>query len=196
MRYVRAIVTITALIAQPCIAHAAGSPSPFFVTGAEMPPPRGFLDMCRGDGGDCGEAVPVAGSDDRVASRRLSDAAMLERINQTVNRRVRQQDDRATFGRDEVWRRSGVARGAAGDCEDIAIEKRDQLVAAGYPASRLFLAVAFARGIGLHVVLVARLTDGDVILDSRDPAIRLRTAVPYSWISVQSPDNPMRWYKA
>ncbi len=124
------------------------------------------------------------------------DGAWLEqiaRINAHVNRHVKQVDDRQTYGREDVWRPSGIAPGASGDCEDLALEKRQELIAAGFPASRLFIAIAFRQATGLHAVLVARLPDGDRVLDSRDAFVRPVAKTGYAWLSLQRPEAPERW---
>lgn len=121
------------------------------------------------------------------------EAKLLNRINRYVNSRVQQHTDWQIFGRDEVWARSGVGRNAVGDCEDIAIEKRYELVAEGFPANRLAFAVVYSRASGLHTVLVARTERTDVVLDSRSPYVRTWSEADYSWISVQSMDDPGVW---
>ncbi|KTF68829.1 transglutaminase-like cysteine peptidase [Sphingomonas sp. HT-1] len=118
---------------------------------------------------------------------------LLASVNRLVNSRVRQRTDLAAFGEGELWRRSGIGRGAVGDCEDLAIEKRLQLIDAGYPADRLFFAVVYRRGLGLHTLLLARTDDGDMVLDSRSPYVRPWHEAGYDWISAQAPGEAGRW---
>ena len=118
---------------------------------------------------------------------------LLKRVNRFVNQRVRQRTDYQIFARDELWTRSGVGPGAQGDCEDIAIEKRHELIAEGFPADRLAFGVVFSVESGLHTILIAKTPDGDMVLDSRSPYVRRWSDVPYSWISVQSTRDPMIW---
>jgi predicted transglutaminase-like cysteine proteinase len=70
-----------------------------------------------------------------------------------------------------------------------------ELRAAGYPASSLMLAVAYQRRIGLHTVLVVRTQMGDYVLDNMSWAVKPWSKVKYSWLSVQSPDDPSRWHR-
>ena len=118
---------------------------------------------------------------------------LLKRVNARVNANVSQQSDERIYGRAELWRPSGDDRRAAGDCEDIAIQKRLELIDAKFPADRLFFAVVYRSGVGLHTVLVARLDDGDVVLDSRVNYIQKWSSTGYSWVSVQSPTAPSVW---
>lgn len=118
---------------------------------------------------------------------------MLSRINRYVNGRVRQMTDVQIFGRQEVWQRSGVGPRARGDCEDIAIEKRHQLINEGFPPEMLFFAVVYSRASGLHTLLVAHTETGDLVLDNRNGFVRPWHETGYSWISVQSTTDPMIW---
>lgn len=120
---------------------------------------------------------------------------IVSRINTTVNRRTIQITDRDRFGTDERWQRAGAEKGSAGDCEDIALEKRSQLLDAGIAPDRLLLAIVYTHEVGLHTVLVVRMPDRDVVLDSLKRGLHTRRTLNYSWISIQSPDDPMRWLR-
>lgn len=129
-----------------------------------------------------------------ASERRRADAGemkMLKRINGHINMRIRQVPDMYTAGVPERWERP--LGGRYGDCEDLAIEKRIQLLEAGYDPAKLFFAVAFKRGIGLHTVLVARTGQGDMVLDSLSAHVLPWAKVRYSWLRVQSAHNPMVW---
>ncbi|QAY77491.1 transglutaminase-like cysteine peptidase [Sphingosinicella sp. BN140058] len=118
---------------------------------------------------------------------------MVRSINSHVNATVRQRTDRESFGVDEYWQPSGTGKRATGDCEDIALQKQQELIAAGLPAERLFLAVVFSSRLGLHTVLVVRGEDGDIVLDSATGAIRPWHKTGYSWLRVQSPEDKLSW---
>jgi predicted transglutaminase-like cysteine proteinase len=81
---------------------------------------------------------------------------------------------------------------SAGDCNDYAVTKRHQLIEMGWPKSALRLAVVLTGGRG-HLVLVARLADGDFVLDNLSSSVRPWNAVDYEWISMQSGGNPHFW---
>lgn len=82
---------------------------------------------------------------------------------------------------------------AAGDCNDYAVTKRHQLIARGFPQSALRLAVVLTSSGQGHLVLVARLADGDVVLDNLSRSVRPWNAADYTWISMQSSANPRFW---
>lgn len=142
------------------------------------------------------EAKPIVAP--VAPGRTMTLAAMrrtVSRINMAVNRRTIQITDRDRFGIDERWQRAGAEKGSAGDCEDIALEKRSELLEAGIAPDRLLLAIVYTHQVGLHTVLVVRMPDRDVVLDSLKGGLQTRQSLNYSWISIQSPDNPMRWLR-
>ncbi|MBG6209773.1 putative transglutaminase-like cysteine proteinase [Labrenzia sp. EL_126] len=82
-----------------------------------------------------------------------------------------------------------------GDCEDYAILKRRELVAAGVPASSMRFAMVENDRYGLHVVLVVRTTDGDRVLDNTTDTIWPAHKTSFNWLSIQSRWNPRKWLK-
>jgi predicted transglutaminase-like cysteine proteinase len=127
--------------------------------------------------------------DDRGAMR------LLQQINHRVNHNVRQISDLRRYGVDELWRPAGSGPDAEGDCEDIALEKRNELIRAGMPSTAVFLATVYVRGIGLHTVALARLPEGDFVLDSIAPEVTRWDRISYIWLRIQSPDRPMEWHR-
>jgi len=80
-----------------------------------------------------------------------------------------------------------------GDCEDIALAKRRQLIQDGWPASTLLMTVAReADGEG-HAVLMVRTDRGDFILDNQDSLIRDWKDSPYHLLKRQSQVNAAKW---
>ncbi len=117
----------------------------------------------------------------------------LQRLNREVNRQIVQVSDLNAIGIEERWDRPGRIGRPAGDCEDIAVEKRMRLIEAGFPAERLFYAVVYRPNFGLHTILVARLPSGDHVLDSATPRIVRWHQSRYVWLRIQSVDDSMRW---
>lgn len=118
--------------------------------------------------------------------------SLITAVNKQVNRHVTQISDMASMGVGEYWRRLPSPT-PVGDCEDIAIEKRIRLTEAGFPTERLFYGVAFVRNIGLHTVLIARMDDGDYVLDSLTPRIVRWENAHYVWLRKQVPGSPLQW---
>lgn len=120
--------------------------------------------------------------------------AYLKHLNNEVNRLVIQRTDYAIYGEAEHWNRPVGQGKPLGDCEDIAIEKRVRLVEAGADPRALALAVVYSSVRGLHTVLVARLDDGDYVLDSLSAKVRRWSDTDYVWLRIQGRDNPGIWH--
>jgi len=87
----------------------------------------------------------------------------LRAVNATINSTVRYETDHDLYGRDELWT---VARDA-GDCEDIALRKREELLKLGWaPQDLRLVRVDIYDEIG-HAVLEVRWPGEEpVILDN------------------------------
>jgi len=121
---------------------------------------------------------------------------LLNQINQGVNREVKKASDLDLYGQPEYWALPRLVDGKLyGDCEDYALEKRRQLVAAGVPESALSLAVAVtARGEG-HAVLMISLKSGDWVLDNLTPWATPWEDLNYRWVERQVPGTAL-WTSA
>jgi predicted transglutaminase-like cysteine proteinase len=112
----------------------------------------------------------------------------LVRINATVNRAIiPHPNTRGLAG--EVW----LISPREGECHDYAVTKRHELLALGWPERDLLLSEVVTSWGEHHLVLVIRSNKGDFVADNLDPNIRTWTQVPYQWVRVQSPGNPMIW---
>lgn len=118
-------------------------------------------------------------------------ARTLSAINEGVNRRIMPVTDAALYNVEEYW----TYPATAGDCEDIALEKRRELVALGFSPSVLLMTVARdQRGEG-HAVLMVRTDRGDLVLDNQDMRVRLWSETPYHYLKRQSETDPSRWVR-
>jgi predicted transglutaminase-like cysteine proteinase len=186
-------------------AEAKPAQQPFVPSGTATDMPTGLAELCRAQPATCDRlaatpaptvstAVSTTGPDSPDADK--TRLRLLKRIDGMVNARVRQQSDMLSYGVGELWRPSGSGRNAVGDCEDLAIEKRLELIDAGFPPERLFFAVVYQSGIGLHTVLVARLDGGDMVLDSRSSFVEPWQDTRYQWLIAEHPGMPTRWTTA
>lgn len=82
-----------------------------------------------------------------------------------------------------------------GDCEDFAITKRHALIAHGWPASALRLAVAHTAWGEGHLVLVVRTNKGDLVLDNLTGAVRNWRKTGLQWDMIQASNDPRIWHK-
>lgn len=115
-------------------------------------------------------------------------SAQLSQVNRSVNSRITELSDQAVVGKDDDWR----VPTASGDCEDIAILKKLELMKRGWPASALLLTVASYHGDG-HTVLTVRTNEGDLVLDNLTNSVRDWSSTPYSYFARQAQGNGRRW---
>ena len=151
-------------------------------TGYAFPPPA-FNAFCAKQRSLCttsGGAKVVALTSGRKAE--------LQRVNSSVNARVAQRSDRSTTGKEDEW----DLPTSQGDCEDIAIMKKSELLKRGWPASVLLLTVARSGGEG-HTVLTVRTSEGDLVLDSKTSSIRNWSHTSYRYFARQSQSNGKVW---
>jgi predicted transglutaminase-like cysteine proteinase len=80
-----------------------------------------------------------------------------------------------------------------GDCEDIALAKRQALILEGWDPSTLLMAVVRERNGAGHAVLMVRTDRGDLILDNQVGAVRLWNETDYQFIKRQSQENAGEW---
>lgn len=121
---------------------------------------------------------------------------LLNQINQSVNREVKKANDLDLYGQPEYWSLPRLVDGKLyGDCEDYALEKRRQLIAAGVPASALSLAVAFTARGESHAVLMISLKSGDWVLDNLTPWATPWEDLNYRWVQRQIPGTAL-WTSA
>lgn len=145
--------------------------------------PLQFVKFCMNYGAECNadaDHLPLPAADRAMETLREVNASVNDAISP-----VRKSTD-ALVAR---W----TVAPSAGDCNDYAVTKRHRLIEMGWPKSALRLAVVLTNGRQGHLVLVVRLSDGDVVLDNLTPAVRPWNAAGYEWISMQSSGNPRFW---
>ena len=74
-------------------------------------------------------------------------------VNTSVNRSTRAVSDLRQYGDEEVW---ALPTSLGGDCEDIALLKKRELIKRGIAPERLLIATVLDRNRGSHAVLVLR----------------------------------------
>lgn len=90
----------------------------------------------------------------------------------------------------ETWR----VNPDRGNCHDYAVTKRHELIRAGWPSSSLRLAIAYtSEGVG-HLVVIARTTEGDLVLDNLNDRIVNWRKSGLRFVSVDGGGEPRVWY--
>lgn len=164
-----------AAIATASIAHAEGTEMELKGKGFGPPAFRVF----------CGKYASLCNtrSGAKVVQLTEQKRRQLQAVNLSVNSSIRQQSDMQTNGVEDVW----SIPTKTGDCEDFAILKKRELMRLGWPAASLLLTVArlpFSNE--GHVVLTARTSEGDLILDSRSNSVRDWSNTSYRYYARQS----------
>jgi predicted transglutaminase-like cysteine proteinase len=145
--------------------------------------PSGYYAMCVGRPSLCrARAGRIATSPD--GSVVLTGAAMdqLNAVNARVNAAI-----------EPAYRDAWTPEQPAGDCKDFAMTKRQRLIESGWPSSALPVAIVRTPLGEKHLVLVARTSGGDFVLDNLAGAIAPWTRPSYSWEKILSPTDDLVW---
>ncbi|MCK1653205.1 transglutaminase-like cysteine peptidase [Bradyrhizobium sp. 149] len=169
--------------ALPCLAAEQGmSKGAFLKESQNVLAPLQFVKFCMNYASECERSSPEA----RLPAHDVALAALQE-VNASVNQAI-SPVKKSTNPLLARWTISP----SSGDCNDYAITKRHLLLSKGWPASALRLAVVFAPA-GGHLVLIARLQDGDYVLDNLVPEVRDWRGSSYQWVSMESGEDPRFW---
>jgi predicted transglutaminase-like cysteine proteinase len=145
--------------------------------------PRAVEKFCAAFPEEClpGSSAPIVLTKERYAA--------LEEVNRTVNQTMWPTTDEDLYGVRDLWT---LAYGA-GDCEDLAIRKRHELIGRGWPAGALLLTIGHDNLNDGHAWLTVKTTTGNLVLDSRNDDILAAADVPYRPYARQSASNPRIW---
>jgi predicted transglutaminase-like cysteine proteinase len=130
---------------------------------------------------------------DAEVAEDVDDKALLalgRRINQSVNGQIDPAADNVVYGRDDYW---SLPEDGRGDCEDYALLKKRELLAAGVSGERLLLAVVLTGRAEPHTVLVLRAPGGDYILDNLRGRVLRWDKTGYTFLKMQEPTSPGDW---
>ena len=100
--------------------------------------------------------------------RGLSPEQQLAAVDMQVRQKVQWAHDLDTMKVSDLWANAGetLERGA-GDSEDIAIVKMQALKLAGWSPRDLYISIGRKKGVGAHIVLLARAPSGFYVLDDK-----------------------------
>lgn len=147
--------------------------------------PVGHAEFCEARPDECSANASV------VDAMSLTDARwnQLLEVNARSNATIVPVSDKDLYQVNEFW----TYPNGYGDCEDFALDKRRELIGAGWPASTLLMAVVRETDGDGHAVLMVRTDRGDLILDNQNGAIVVWTQTPYQYIKRQSQANAGQW---
>jgi predicted transglutaminase-like cysteine proteinase len=163
----------------------AASREPFMATAGKTSQPVGHYEFCRAHRAEC---RAKSGRNPRVhLTPELWN--QLTGVNATVNRTIRPATDQQIFGRSEVW----TYPVGQGDCEDVALLKRRDLIELGWPVGALLMTVVRQRNGEGHAVLTVLTDRGDLILDNMRPRILVWSDTEYQFVKRQSEFDSGAW---
>lgn len=114
---------------------------------------------------------------------------ILVKVNFAINHSMRPRSDSLSEGFGDTW----TIGGKSGDCEDYALTKLNALVQQGLPQSAFRIAIVKTQSGEGHALLVARTSEGDMILDNLSPKIVAWNTANYNWLMIQSTTNKHQW---
>jgi predicted transglutaminase-like cysteine proteinase len=154
-------------------------------TGGRAPQPVGHYHFCKANPSECGPTVSSG------KSWRLTEVAwhVIEDVNVSVNRRIIQVTDEDYYGKLELW----TYPRSAGDCEDLALLKKKELVARGFEEADVLITVVKKRDGSGHAILTVRTSEGDFVLDNLDDRVRRWWQTPYRFEKRQSSVDAGQW---
>ena len=146
--------------------------------------PKGAADLCIRHAWACSSPKGKLEGDSSAILAAARD------VNRRVNRGVRTVDDTVQYRVRDFWT---LPSKRGGDCEDLALLKKQELMRRGVAANRLLMATVYGRRVGAHAVLVLRLDDGDFVLDILNNNIKPWHRTKYTFLRVQNPKAPSTW---
>lgn len=155
-------------------------PASLMGEGAPTLAPLAAVKFCMRYGDQCsgGRAARISLNEREIA--------LLDKVNRAVNRAIRPAGEERGL---DTW----LLDQAAGHCNEYAVQKRHDLLAAGFPASALLLASAVT-SLGVnHLVLIVSTDRGDFVLDNLHDDIRPWNRTGFRWLARQSHRNPHFW---
>jgi predicted transglutaminase-like cysteine proteinase len=158
----------------------------FMHTGGRTTQPVGHYEFCQRLPVECKQITP----DGAPVELTRPLWATIVKVNNAVNTRILPRTDQENYGVEEYW---AYPDNGYGDCEDYALEKRRELMAAGVPAGDLLMTVARQPNGDGHAVLTVHTSLGDFILDNLEAKVKAWDQTPYTYLKRQSTTNSGVW---
>lgn len=180
----KSLVLGLGLISATAFVGAGSAGAMPMTTGRVTSQPIGHYEFCQQVPAECratGNNAP-----DRLSQRAWT--RMVE-INARVNATIAPRTDLEMWGREEIW--SYPVK--YGDCEDYVLQKRHDLIKAGFHASNLLITVVLQPNGDGHAVLTVRTDQGDFILDNLVSKVLDWRDTRYRYLKRQSTANAGKW---
>ena len=185
IKSIHVVIVFVLVMSGANVALAGADSQPFMVTAGATSQPIGHYQFCKRNKRECSIR---SSSPARI---RLTPQNWNELVatNASVNLGYEQVTDLELFGKPEVW----AYPRRAGDCEDLALQKRRVLMQRGWPVGSLLVTVVRqASGEG-HAVLTVLTDRGDLVLDNLEPRVLVWSDTNLSFVKRQSEFHTGRW---
>jgi predicted transglutaminase-like cysteine proteinase len=182
----QALAFTMAILGGVIAATAAPKAAMMEITG-KTSQPIGHYEFCRDHATEC------AVKSGREARMRLTPQKWNElvAVNALVNDDIKPATDEEIYGRAEVW--AYPDKIGEGDCEDLVLLKRRDLIKDGWPTGALLITVVRQKNGEGHAVLTVATDRGDLVLDSLQPLVKPWSDTEYQYVKRQSQFNSGQW---
>jgi predicted transglutaminase-like cysteine proteinase len=180
-----AFLTLSLLLPDICRAQTLASlpvRSSALAGSGAVEPIRAWVELCRHVPDECA----VDRSEMPVIALTADVWQTLLTVNRAVNERITAISDRERWGIEDSW---NLPSDGYGDCEDIQLLKRKELIERGLPRRAMRMTVVIDEDGDGHAVLMVRTDRGDLILDNRRMAILPWTQTGYVYIKREGQDG-------
>lgn len=174
-----------ALAVLAALCGSAQAAEPNMPVGVNTASPLAFPDFCSRHPRDCAP-TPVRTKRVHLTSKEF---ATLDRVNRLVNKTIQPASDKELYGKLDHWT---YPAGGKGDCEDLAILKKDLLRREGFPVETLLITIVWFKT-QYHAVLTVVTDRGDMVLDNQHDEIRVWHNTGYLFKKRQSQEDPSQW---
>jgi predicted transglutaminase-like cysteine proteinase len=157
----------------------------YMVTTGRTSQPIGHYEFCQSHASECN--VRSTGSQRVRLTPQLWN--QLVAVNAEVNLAVKPATDQEIYGRPEVW----AYPTTRGDCEDLVLLKRRDLIEQGWLVGALLITVVRQKNGEGHAVLTVETDRGDLVLDSLQPRVLVWSDTDYQYVKRQSETNSGQW---
>ena len=182
-------VAILGLLAGGAGASAAGSNgaagTAFMATTGRTSQPIGHYDFCQRYAKEC-SVRSTAPQRVRLTPDLWN---QLVEVDASVNLSITPATDQEVYGIPEYW----AYPTTRGDCEDVVLLKRRDLIEKGWPVGALLITVVRQRNGDGHAVLTVTTDRGDLVLDSLQPRVLAWSDTDYQYVKRQSEFNSGQW---
>jgi predicted transglutaminase-like cysteine proteinase len=177
---------LTGAMAAVGVAQATPRAAVMATTGASSQP-IGHYEFCQSHRAECSVRSR------REARVRLTPQKWNELVaeNAHVNTTIVAATDQEIYGVPEFW--AYPDKIGEGDCEDLVLLKRRDLIAKGWPTGALLITVVRQRNGDGHAVLTVLTDRGDLVLDNLEPRVLVWSDTDYEYIKRQSEFDSGQW---